>query len=39
MTGSGNKTNRVRLGDIEIIWVGSPAIGVADLADIDNYDG
>ena len=26
-------------GDIEIIWVGSPAIGVADLADIDNYDG
>ena len=26
-------------GDIEILWVGSPAIGVADLADIDTYDG
>ena len=26
-------------GDIEIIWVGSPALGVADLAGIDTYDG
>ncbi len=26
-------------GDIEIIWVGSPAMGVADLAGIDTYDG
>jgi segregation and condensation protein A len=26
-------------GDIEIVWVGSPALGVADLAGIDTYDG
>ncbi len=26
-------------GDIEIIWVGSPALDVADLAGIDTYDG
>lgn len=26
-------------GDIEIIWVGSPAMGVADLAGIDTYEG
>jgi segregation and condensation protein A len=26
-------------GDIEIIWLGSPALGVADLAGIDSYDG
>lgn len=26
-------------GDIEIIWLGSPAFGVADLAGIDSYDG
>ncbi len=26
-------------GDIEIIWVGSPALGVADLAGVDTYDG
>ncbi len=26
-------------GDIEILWVGSPALGVADLAGIDSYDG
>jgi segregation and condensation protein A len=26
-------------GDIEIVWVGSPALEVADLAGIDAYDG
>jgi segregation and condensation protein A len=26
-------------GDIDIVWVGSPALGVADLAGIDTYDG
>lgn len=26
-------------GDIEIIWIGSPALGVADLSDIDTYEG
>jgi segregation and condensation protein A len=26
-------------GDIEIAWVGSPALGVADLASVDSYDG
>jgi segregation and condensation protein A len=26
-------------GDIEIVWVGSPALGVADMAGIDTYDG
>jgi len=26
-------------GDIEIVWVGSPALTVADLAGIDSYDG
>jgi segregation and condensation protein A len=26
-------------GDIEIVWVGSPALHVADLAGIDSYDG
>ena len=26
-------------GDIEIVWVGSPALGVADMAGIDAYDG
>jgi segregation and condensation protein A len=26
-------------GDIEILWVGSPALGVADLAGVDTYDG
>lgn len=26
-------------GDIEIIWTGSPALSVADLASIDTYDG
>lgn len=26
-------------GDIEILWVGSPALGVADFAGIDTYDG
>ena len=26
-------------GDIEIVWVGSPALAVADLAGIDAYDG
>lgn len=26
-------------GDIDIIWVGSPAMGVADLAGIDTYEG
>ena len=26
-------------GDIEIIWVGSPALGGADLAGVDTYDG
>lgn len=26
-------------GDIEIIWIGSPALGVADLAGIDTYEG
>lgn len=26
-------------GDIEIIWTGSPAMSVADLASIDTYDG
>ena len=26
-------------GDIEIIWIGSPAIGVADLSSIDLYEG
>ncbi len=26
-------------GDIEIIWMGSPALAVADLAGIDTYDG
>ena len=26
-------------GDIEIIWIGSPAVGVADLSDIDTYEG
>jgi segregation and condensation protein A len=26
-------------GDIEIIWIGSPALAVADLAGIDSYEG
>ena len=26
-------------GDIEIVWVGSPALALADLAGIDAYDG
>lgn len=26
-------------GEIEILWVGSPALAVADLAGIDSYDG
>lgn len=26
-------------GDIEIIWLGSPAMAVADLSDIDSYEG
>ena len=26
-------------GDIEIVWVGSPALHLADLAGIDSYDG
>jgi segregation and condensation protein A len=26
-------------GDIEIVWTGSPALHVADLASIDTYDG
>jgi segregation and condensation protein A len=26
-------------GDIDIVWVGSPALGVADMAGIDTYDG
>jgi chromatin segregation and condensation protein Rec8/ScpA/Scc1 (kleisin family) len=26
-------------GDIEIIWIGSPALSVADLSDIDTYEG
>ena len=26
-------------GDIEIIWIGSPTVGVADLSDIDTYEG
>jgi len=26
-------------GDIRIVWVGSPALGVADMAGIDTYEG
>ena len=26
-------------GDIEILWIGSPALSVADLSDIDTYEG
>jgi segregation and condensation protein A len=26
-------------GDIEIVWVGSPAMAVADLAGVDSYEG